>query len=163
MTIVVIATLLAISLRLHGKHKQRNKLLQQFKRLGASYKIRFSSYEVLHTTVIGLDDEQGKLLAVKKRTGATAVSRLIDLADIKTCLLEKQYGVPRAAGKKQGRLEQRLEKIFLHVMFYEGDPLKITFYNHLVDPVMELTSLAGKAKHWEVMLSRVQEPERKIA
>ena len=160
--VIILGGLLAGSFRLHVINKERNHLLEHFKRLGARNQLGFSKVDILNATIIGLDDEQGMLLVVKKKAART-FSRLINLTDIKSCLLEQQYSLLHAHPQKGSRRDQMLEKVILHIRPHEGAPLKVTFYDHLKDPVLELTRLAGKAKHWEVMLSRLVAPERMTA
>ena len=163
MTFVAAAYLLTDSLKRNRRSKERNRFLQQFQRLGASYNLAFSNYELLNGTMIGLDELQQKLLILKKRGRITGLSKLIDAAEVKNCLLERHYGTVRSKSKSGSKPERRLEKISLRLLLIDNSTEEIVFYNHQANLVMEMTSLANKAKHWEIMLARMQEPKRQIA
>lgn len=163
MTTIAAGALATASIKYNRRRKEKNQLLLQFQRLAANYKIQFSRQEVLNRTIIGLDEMQRKLLILKKRAGATAVARLIDLTGVRSCFLEKQYSVLRTTGNKKEKREQRFEKLILHILLEDGTAEEIIFYNYLVNPVMDLTKLANKAEHWEIMLTKLLEQKRQIA
>ena len=169
MTIILLLAIAAILLLLanvfkdYRKSRQQHGLLRYFNRLGRRYHLQFSRVEVFPSTIIGLDEEQGMLLEVKRKKANSASSRLINLADLQNCVLEKKYSLQPLIRNNGERRVRLLEKIVLHITLKKGAPVHLVFYNHLVNPVMDLTRLAGKAAHWETSLSRLIEPQRQIA
>lgn len=163
MGVLAAAGLVITSMQFKRKQKGKGRLLQQFRRLAETYKISLSAQEVLDDAIIGLDGIQRKLLIVKRREGSTAVSKLIDLDDVKEFVLTKQYNVSGRWVKNPIATEKYLEKLILNIFLEDGRRERVCFYNYSSTPVMDLTSLANKARHWEIMLSKLLIREREVA
>lgn len=155
--------LLAASVNHNQQKKEMAKLLRQFNRLGANNNINFSSQEVLSGTIIGLDGVQRKLLIMRKEKSGALRSRMIDLADVKTCSVVKHYGPIHTDRYRSVAPEQLLEKIVLRFTFNNDETEEVTFYHYALNSVIELTSLSNKARHWETILNKLHTPLKKIA
>lgn len=162
MATISLLVLITISIQHNRKQKNIYLFMQEFKRLRASCNLTLSSQVVLDESILGLDGPQRKLLFLEKITGTRAKAKLIDLAGVTSCLLEKHY-TGYASAVKGRKKELRLQKLSLHLEMDDGTTEEIIFYNDAVNSLEQLTGLANKARHWEIMLGKLLEPARKIA
>lgn len=137
--------LLYTSLAEKKKKKEWQRMVRHFNRLGSSHGLRFSNREVLHEAIIGIDAEQHKILILKKRGSHNAVSRLIELSELKSCSVFTHYGTYAGSHKKALLSGGPLESIALGFVFHDGKTEELVFYHHRINPLMEITSLANKA------------------
>lgn len=139
------------------RRKKQNHIKQfliRFSKLGLRHNLSFSSQEILPDAAIGLDGVHRKLLILNGTDETIQTNQLLDLNEVKMCMVKKEYGIIAAADVK-GR-DQYLEKIVLHFSFRNGqEPTAIKFYDHLFDDIHAIKEMSEKAKHWEVMLSKM--------
>lgn len=162
--IVVAVCVLLVTLDQKQKRKSLRELHLRFSRLGTENKLTFSSQETLKDLLLGLDGIQRKLLVLKKQDSTTFHSFVVDLATVKSCSVKKHYGNINSGELKTKTLEQYLEKITLHFELGGSTPAKeIVFYKHFDHHLVEIPELEQKARHWELMLSKLLAPARKVA
>jgi hypothetical protein len=162
--LVAAVCILLVSLDKKQKRKVMRELHLRFSRLGTENKLTFSSQEALKDLLIGLDGIQRKLLVLKRQDNNTFHSFAVDLGNVKSCSVKKYYGTINSGGLKTKKLEQYLEKITLHFEFAGGSPAKeILFYKHFDHHLVEIPELEQKARHWELMLSKLLTPTKKVA
>lgn len=162
----IIAGVCVLLVRIDNKQKRIavNDLLQRFSQLGTNHNLSFSSQEVLKDGVIGLDGMHRKLAVLQKRNEDGYHSNVINLGEIKTCSVKKQYGTIGSGDLQTKKPEQYLEKIVLHFEFNNGsEPVEVMFYNHIDHVIYQIAELENKAKHWEAILSKMQAPVKKRA
>ena len=159
---VAVICLLLISI--HNKHKREimNNILRHFSQLGAENTLNFSSQELLHNCVLGLDGINRKILVVTKED-SFYTSVIINLDDVKSCTVKKIYGTIKVGDLKKHKLEQYLEKIVLHVELHGKPSVEIVFYENSNSHIYESLELEQKAKHWEAILSKMQKRSKNIA
>ncbi|RYZ62259.1 MAG: hypothetical protein EOO14_02805 [Chitinophagaceae bacterium] len=162
MATISLIVLVVISIRHNRKQKEIYRFLREFDRISASCNLSLSSREVLDNAILGLDGQQRKLLLLKKMNGSKAKAKLIDLEDVQTCVLQKHYTAYPSAFKDRKR-EQRLRNLALQLQMGDDSSEEIIFYSDALNCPKQLTRLANKARHWEVMLGKLLVPERKIA
>ncbi len=162
MATISLIVLGVISIRHNRKQKEIYRFLQEFDRISSSCNLSLSSREILDNAILGLDGQQRKLLLLKKKNGAKAVAKLIDLDEVQTCVLQKHYTAYPSAVKERKK-DQRLRKLSLHLQLDDEATEEIIFYSDALNCPKQLTRLANKARHWEVMLGKLLVPERKIA
>jgi hypothetical protein len=165
--VILIGSVVAICLLLisiHNKHKRKamNQLLKHFSQLGTENNLSFSSQEVLKNCILGLDGVRRKALVVTREDDFFG-SFIIDLEQVKNCTVKKIYGSINVGDLKNRKLEQYLEKIVLHIDLHEKPPVEIVFYRHFDNHTYETIELEQKAKHWEIILSKMQTPLKNIA
>jgi len=145
------------------KRKAMNQLLQQFNGLGSAGNLAFSSQEVLKDVIFGLDGLQRKILVLRKLDNAAFHSCVIDLNEVKSCTVKKYYGTIRGGELAIGKLDQYLKKMVLHFELNKGLPsVEILFYRDISNTVEEIPGLENKARNWEIILSKMCAPVRKI-
>lgn len=142
-----------------------NRLLHRFSELGSSYNLTFSSQEILHDCIIGLDGVNRKILVTRSTEDVISHSELIALSDVKSCSVIRQYGTIKSGELRVKKLETYLERIALHFEREGNQPsIEIPFYQHRKNGLHELERLEKKARHWEMLLSKmIHVPVKKIA
>src|ERR1044072_2899941 len=93
------------------------QLLDYFSRLGTKYNLNFSGQEILKDHILGLDGIQRKLLVLSGIHSGRLHDCIIDLNEVRSCSLKKYYGKILANGLTSKKLEQYIEKIWLHIDF----------------------------------------------
>ncbi|HEV7330718.1 MAG TPA: hypothetical protein VGN63_06755 [Flavisolibacter sp.] len=147
------------------KRKRMNHLLHRFSELGSVYNLTFSSQEILHNCIIGLDGLNRKILVTKSSEEVITHTELIDLSEIKSCSVIKHYGNIKGGELRAKKLETYLELIALHFERNNNQPsIEIPFYQYRKNSIPEIERLEKKAKHWEMLLSKmIPVPVKKIA
>lgn len=147
-----------------NKRQKRNalkSLLHAFSTIGSTNGLSFSSQEVLRNTVIGLDGIQRKLLVAARKRDDTYQSVVIELKEIKSCLVDTPYRtVSRGDSAPPERL---LESVSLVFTVPQRVPLDVVFYNYIDDPIYEAPELERKANYWQVLLTKGHTPLLKTA
>jgi hypothetical protein len=164
MSTILVATILVGSvvaiciflITIHNKHKREamNQLLNQFSRAGTENNLSFSSQELLNNCVLGLDGVNRKILVVTKQDH-DYTSLIIDLNEVKSCMVKKMFGTIKADAYKEGKLEQYLEQIVLHFDLSGKPAVEIVFYKNFENHVYETMELEQKARRWEAILSKM--------
>ena len=147
------------------KRKRMNHLLHRFSELGSAYNLTFSSQEILHDCIIGLDGVHRKILVTKSIEEIITHTELIDLSEVKSCSVIKHYGNIKGGELRAKKLETYLELIALHFERTNNQPsIEIPFYQHRKNSIYELEKREKKARHWEMLLSKmIHVPVKKIA
>jgi hypothetical protein len=154
---------LLVSLDKKQKRIAMNKLLHTFHLIGSQHNLRFSSQEVLKDAVIGLDGVNRKLLLLERAADGAVHSHVLDLADVKSCTVKKEYGAINGGDLKAKKLEQYLHRITLQFLLLGKPAVEFVFYKHVDNHINEMAELEHKAKHWEAILSKMVAPVKKIA
>jgi len=153
---VAFCCLLIVLISYKHKNKAMNYLLNRISEVGSENNLSFSSQEILNNCIIGADGIHRKILIVKKIDSKTYQDYLIDLDEVKSCSVKKEYGFIKA-GEANGRsLGQHLKSIILHFEFaINKEPIDVSFYNHTENSIYQLKEMELKAKHWEIILSKM--------
>jgi hypothetical protein len=148
-----------LQIKLTGYMKQ---LLDYFSRLGTKYNLNFSGQEILKDHILGLDGIQRKLLVLSGIHSGHLHDCIIDLNEVRNCSLKKYYGRILANELRSKKLEQYLEKIWLHIDFNTGQQgADILFYKQADQPIDELPNLEQKARRWKDLLSKLKPVQAK--
>ena len=132
------------------------QIFNRLSELGIKNNLRFSSQELLENAVIALDGMQGKLLVINGIAKDKYDEALIDLDELKSCSLKKEYGSIRVGDLKKRKLEQLLNKISLHFEFRNNkEPVDVPFYEHSEADNLNVSEMELKAKHWGIILSKM--------
>ena len=160
--IAAVILLLAI---LDKKHKRNamNQLLNAFHEKGSEHNLSFSSQEILKDGIICLDGVHRKILVLERDAAKKMSSFLIDLNEVKSCSIKKEYGTINSGDLKERKLEQYLKQITLHFAFFDKPSVEVVFYQHFENHILEIAELESKARHWEAILSKMIAPLKKIA
>ena len=171
MVIIILATV-AISLSLmvvlvnrrYGP-RQKRRTLVRLREAGIKNNLSFSSQQVLNDCVIGLDGLHRKLLVLQQAEDHYGSLHIVDLNEVKKCVVKKIYRNIKAGDPKWKNIEENPERIVLRFEFVDGKhPVEVPFYDqrsHLPDRRSELEQ---KARDWETILSKMIKSDlRKIA
>ena len=136
---------------INGKMKafwRRNKLVNKKKLL-------FWKKEVLGNSVIALDITKRKLLyfnGVNDKPGCL----IIDLKDVDSCTIKKQYNGINAGGLAQKKLQDYLQHILMHFSFKNSKhAIALPFYEEQKNKKEEAEHFELKAKEWEATISKL--------
>ena len=161
--VIVAICLLLIRVNKNQKRKAMNKLFQQFSELGSIHNLNFSSHEIIGKYIVGFDGVRRKFAVLRQVNDVMYQSQVINLNDVKSCTVQKQYGtIPAGNGSN---IDSFLEKITLHFeMKNNKEAMNIVFFDHAENSVYSIKENEEKAKHWETMLSKMlHRPMKKIA
>jgi hypothetical protein len=157
--LIVSSFSLGLFLLRHRQKREKEKtarLLKRFSRLGSAYGLSFTSQEVLHGCVIGLDGLGRKLLLLKDGKRGRFISQVVWLDKVQRCTTERVYAKSPAAGVKGAAAGVFLEQVVLQLeCSNELRPVEIVFYDCRHDAPVELPLLNRKAKDWEIILSKM--------
>ena len=133
------------------------QLLKKFSELAAHNKLSFSSQEVIKQSIIGLDGINRKLLILQTINNGAVDAALININDIETCSVKKQYGAIKSGGLRSKPFDDYLEKMYLHFEIKNQDsPIDIPVYDHASNEAFEIPGLERKARRWESVLSKMR-------
>jgi len=166
--VILLVVIVAICVLLEGmakkqKRKTMRTIHERFSRLGAKYSLNFTGQEELNDLLIGFDGIQRKLLVLKTRANTIYHSFVIDLNEIKSCSVKKQYGGIAGGELKTRKLSEYLECILLHFEFKDKPPKEICFYHHVDNHLSECWEREQKANNWKTILSKLSTASQKIA
>lgn len=132
------------------------QLYNRLSELGIEKNLRFSSQELLQNGVIALDGVQRKLLVISGSAKENYDETLIDLNELKSCSLKKEYGGIKAGELKKTKLVQLLNKVSLHFEFRDNkEPIEVSFYDHSDNYSSQASEMELKAKHWGIILYKM--------
>jgi hypothetical protein len=159
-----VAAIFLLLVWLDKKHKRQamHQLLQAFSQAGSNHNLSFSSQEILKDTAIGLDGIHRKVLVLRRSTDVAFESLLIDINEVKSCAVKKEYITVSNSDLKTERPERYLGNISLHFELQNKPPVEIVFYKHFNSHIDEIAELEIKAKYWEAILTKMFTPIKKI-
>jgi len=153
--IVIIIPLIFITMNNYQLKKSKEKMFVFFSNLGAGYDLSFTVQEIFRDKIIGLDGPQKKVLIIEQH-GKRYSSQMIDLYEVKSCKVKKNYTAINSDGYKKNSAEDHLTSIALEFDFKtERSPVEVVFYSYGNDSLYELRELETKTKHWEIMISKI--------
>lgn len=161
--IVAAICLLVVSLDKKQKRNAMNQLLNNFRQMGFEHNFTFSAQEILQNAIIGLDGVHRKLLVLERSAGNTFHAVIIDLSEVKSCVVKKVYRTINGGDLNTKKLEHYLQTMTLHFELCGRPPVAVTFFKHFDNHISEIAELESKAKHWENILSKMIAPAKKIA
>lgn len=155
--IAVIIGLMVIFKLMHSKSilKKREKMASSLSHAGTQHGLSFTSQELLHAKAIGVDGIHRKFLIVNEKMEATVVA----LDEVKNCEVKKEFETLQYGDPKKPEYESHLATIELVFAFSnKKNPVKVVFFNHLINRAAEAPNLEAKAKDWEIILSKMIAP-----
>ena len=140
---------------LYGHLKNGFKRLWSITKLAKKRRLNISMLDEVGANVIALDDVKRKLLFTKSAPG-TSSCLIIDLDNLETCILKKEYNSINAGDLKKKKLHQFLKSMFLHLVFKNGTgPVSLRLFdsqNRQQDNVAEIEEKAAK---WQTIVSKL--------
>jgi hypothetical protein len=135
-----------------NRKKKEQELISLFNQTGEKHGLSFSSQEILHHKVIGLDGINKKFVMV----GDGQESNIVSLDEVKNCVMKKNFETYKAVDKKDSGYEKFVSSIVLLFEFKnKKQPVQVSFYDNLLHPVAEEKIMETKAKDWETILSKM--------
>jgi hypothetical protein len=158
--LILIAVVTSISLALvtisnRQRKKKTEKLLNWFSELGTLNNLSFTSQELLHNSIIGLDGLNKKLLILENHSEEHSWC-VINLEEVETCNVKRLYQTTNAGSLKKPVMEEHLQKIVLRFGMKDGKTTTdVPFFAFSGNHITEIADLEQKAKHWETILCKM--------
>ena len=151
------ASLILIAVSHYRKQNSIKKLLDDFQDVANIYHFMPTHKEMLGSRVIGLNEATHQLLFMSASKGKHD-GYLIDLREIKSARVRKEYATRNAYAKYRWNMEPFVEKIVLLLEYKDGTPpLALPFYDKAKDRYFERLELSEKAYEWQSRISAVLE------
>jgi hypothetical protein len=131
------------------------KALWRRNNLANNKKLLFWKQDILGSNLIAVDISKRKLLYINQVNDKSACL-MIDLKDVHSCTIKKQYHSISAGGLVQKKLQDYLKSILLQVSFKSSNlPIALSFFEEQRNMKEEAEYLEMKAKEWEVTISKL--------
>jgi hypothetical protein len=146
--------LLLVFINKRNKKREDKALINAVNEAGVEKGYSFSSQELLKDKIIGLDGVNQRLLIFDSKNTNHVTN--IQLADVKECSLKKEYESINYGNDKKADMEQQLRTIAIRFSFKNRSGFfSLSFYDSMLHSVYEMAELEAKAKHWEMLLSKL--------
>jgi hypothetical protein len=159
-TISIVAFLIIQLIYNLHRQKKGERLLYAFEEAATGFGVSISKRQISDHWIIGFDEAQNRLLYLR-RTGKKVEGYLVDLSEVKSCTVIRQY-VPFWNGSE--RTGVSIGTISLRLTYKNGaKPLVFPFYNNRIDPAYDLKDRAQQATAWQKFISsHLTKSNRKI-
>ncbi len=158
--VIVIAAIVSVSYMLvyinnKSNSKKTKALLDHFHQSGAEHNLSFTGQELLKSCIIGLDGIQRKILFLEQKDKGNYAAHILTLDEVIKCTVHQVYRSIQV-GDSKSRKEEYLEKVVLQFDCINSAPsFEVPFYKQEHNHFYEIEELKQKAKHWEVILSKL--------
>lgn len=138
-----------------GFLNSRIKRLCNITKLAKRTSLTISNQDVVGANVIALDVVKGRLLFAKK-TPDTSSCLIIDLKNLETCSIRKEYNSINAGELKTRKLHHFLKSIFLDLVFKNGSSaVSLPLFDSKKEQQDNIEQLEAKAKKWATIVSKL--------
>ena len=138
-----------------GFLNSRFKRLCNISRLARRARLTISNQDDVGANVIALDTTKRKLLYAKKTPWASSYL-IIDLNNLETCSIKKEYSSINAGELKTKKLHQFLKSIFLKLVFKNGTgAVSLALFDAQKESLANLEQLEAQARKWENLVSKL--------
>jgi hypothetical protein len=152
---IAIITLALVSINNKHQKRKKEKFVRRFSEIGTENNLSFTSQEIMHDGVIGLDGPNRKLLVLEGANDDFSWT-IINLDEVKTCQVKKIYQATNAGTLKKQLIEEHLEKVVLQFELKDDKGrIEVPFFIFSKNHIYQLTELEKKARYWEASLSKL--------
>jgi len=138
-----------------GFLNSRFKRLCNISRLARWARLNITNQDDVGANVIGLDITKRKLLYAKKTPGASSYL-IIDLNNLESCSIKKEYSNINAGELKAKKLHQFLKSVFLKLVFKNGTgAVSLALFDAQKESPENLEQLEAQARKWENLVSKL--------
>ena len=134
------------------KRARIEKLLLQFSQLGSDNNLSFTSQEILHNSIIGLDGLKRKIVFLQETNGIYEWM-IVDLNTVSHCSLKLNYRGFRSGKKRNSGVY--FEKLLLQFVSHDNQLIDLPFYAHPGTKLSTRRQLEQKARYWEAIISKM--------
>ncbi len=124
-------------------------------RIAKKRSLYFSNHDELGTNAIAMDTTKRRLYYLQKVAKLTSCL-VIDLRNVNSCSITKQYSSIDVDDLKTKKLHHFLKSIFLNFRFKNRtDVVSLPLYDASKNRQGDLSQLEEKAQKWQVMVSKL--------
>jgi hypothetical protein len=143
---------------LHISHYLKNNFLRLNKlneQLARKFKLFLYKIDVLGNSLIGLDLIKRKLVYVQQNNKKTK-GIVVDLQNLESCTVKKQYDSIEPGGLKTKKLHEYLKTVILEFRFINDSRVVVlSFFERQKDKMLNILELEAKAMEWERTISNL--------
>ena len=144
-----------------AKKYKDSQLLLQCSLAGCENNLSFSCQELLSEKMICLDGRNRKLFFLLQLPGNRYNKTVINLDELSTCSIIKDYSNICAATWKNSQVHKHLQKIGILLHFKnKSKPAEFLFYDRTLNRSREQHALEKKARYWQAILLRMLKPSQ---
>ena len=138
----------------YGLLNREIKGLLNLAKIAKAGRLRFSTNDEVGANVIALDTRRKKLFYLKKGPN-TPSCLIIDLNNLVSCSIKKQYNSINAGDLNTKKLQDFLKSIFINLSFKNGyRTLSLPLYDAQKDKESDIEQLEEKANRWKTIVSK---------
>jgi hypothetical protein len=141
---------------LHISHYLKNNILRLNKlneHLARRFKLFFYKMDVLGNRWIGLDIFKRKLVFVQQNNKKTN-GIVVNLKNLESCTLKKQYDSIEPGGLKSKKLHEYLKTVILEFRFINDSKIIVlSFFEKQKDKMLNILEMEAKALEWQRTIS----------
>lgn len=145
------------------KRLEKEKFCQHLAQAAQLHQLSFTSQEEVGNLVFGLDGLKRKMAVVEKRSAVTYSIRLIDLNEIRSCVVNKQCVTFPDTDFGGARVATEPSVITLTIYLNNQPPFEMVFYSDEDNQRRNAALLERKARHWEQLLLKMVSPVERRA
>jgi hypothetical protein len=139
---------------LSGYLNRKIKGLLSLTKIAKKRSLYFSTEDEVGTNVIAIDARKRKLLYLKKAPN-TSSCLIVDLNNLVSCSIRKQYNSIDAGDLNTKKLQDFLKSVFIDLSFKNGTgTLSLPLYDEKNDQECDIEQLEEKAKKWVTIVTR---------
>lgn len=139
----------------YGFLSSRFRKLWNITSLAKRQGLHLLNHEVVGAHVIALDASKRKLIFANT-SPVSSSCLIIDLNNLETCSIKKEYTSIDAGALKNRKLYHFLKSVFLNLVFKNSsDTLALPLFNAQNEEVKNIEHLEAQAKRWESIISKV--------
>ncbi len=155
---ILVASIIAlvwIFIKFNSRKTRREEqaFFDHFNRIASEHHISFTKHEKFNNKIIGLDGLKKMLVIFEFENKDHPI--LINLSDLRSCTLVKEYGHINAGNENKPKLERYTQSIDLVFTFKnKSESITVTLYENHMNGIDQMLSLEASGKDWETILSQ---------
>jgi hypothetical protein len=142
---------------LHISHYLKNNILHlnKLNNLARKFKLFFYKKDIIGNRLIGLDLFKRKLVYIQQNNKKTE-GIVVNLKNLQSCTLKKQYDSIEPGGLKYKKLHEYLKTIILEFRFInDSKVIVLSFFEKQRDKMLNILEMETKAMEWEKTISNL--------
>jgi hypothetical protein len=133
--------------------REEQAFFDHFNRIASENNIKYTKHEKFSNKIIGLDQLKKTLVIFEFEHQDNPI--LINLSDLRSCTLVKEYGHINTGNETKPKLERYTQSIDLVFTFKnKSESIIVTLYENHMNGIDQMLSLEASGKEWETIISQ---------